>query len=225
MTFLTQHMPEPWLKLVADYLPTDYAEQISVFVEQVYQQEQVFPPREQIFRALELTLPRAVKVVILGQDPYHNDGQAHGLAFSVQRDVKIPPSLRNIYKELASDIGCDIPEHGFLEAWSQQGVLLLNTVLTVRAHAAASHQKKGWEILTDAIIKGISEQREHVVFVLWGNAAQKKEALIADKHTVLKSVHPSPLSARRGFFGSQPFSKSNGALKAHNQDTVNWCQL
>lgn len=206
--------------------PVAVSAELSQYVAQEYAQKQVFPPQSEVFQAFQLTAPDAVKVVILGQDPYHNDGQAHGLAFSVNPGIKVPPSLRNIYRELSEDVGCEIPAHGDLRAWAKQGVLLMNTVLTVRAHEAASHQKKGWESLTDQVIQRLSEHHAHLVFILWGKAAQTKTRWIDEsKHTVLQSVHPSPLSARRGFFGSRPFSQTNQALVAHGQSSINWCVL
>jgi len=186
----------------------------------------VYPSNDNIFRALELTPIEDVKVVILGQDPYHGEGQAHGLSFSVQKGVKIPPSLRNIYKELNADIGMDIPDHGFLEGWAKQGVLLLNTTLTVEAGQAASHQGQGWEDFTDRIIEQINAQDRLVVFMLWGSHAQKKIDMInGQKHMVLTAPHPSPLSAHRGFLGCKHFSKANAFLKAHGQNEINWSDL
>lgn len=183
----------------------------------------VFPKTEDVFNALRLTSYQDVRVVILGQDPYHNDGQAMGLSFSVPEGVRLPPSLVNIYKELSSDLDKKPPITGDLTDWAKQGVLLLNSVLTVRAHQAASHQGKGWEEFTDAVLKAVNEKPEHVVFILWGGFARKKKLLIdTTKHTVIESAHPSPLSAYNGFFGSKPFSKANYALKEHNQKPVNW---
>ena len=183
----------------------------------------VFPKSEDVFNALLLTPYQDIRVVILGQDPYHNDGQAMGLSFSVPDGVKLPPSLVNIYKELATDIGKEPPKTGDLTRWAEQGVLLLNSVLTVRAHQAASHQAKGWEEFTDAILREVNEKPEHVVFILWGGFARKKKSLIdASKHTVIESAHPSPLSAYNGFFGSKPFSKTNDALKTHGQKPIKW---
>ncbi len=184
---------------------------------------QVFPKTEDVFNALHLTPYKNVRVVILGQDPYHNDGQAMGLSFSVPGGVKLPPSLVNIYKELKSDLGKESVKSGDLTNWAKQGVLLLNAVLTVRAHQANSHQGKGWEQFTDAILQAISDKNEHVVFILWGGFARKKKPLIdMSKHTVIESAHPSPLSAHNGFFGSKPFSKTNEALLAHGQLPISW---
>ena len=177
----------------------------------------------QPFRALDLTPLDAVKVVILGQDPYHGAGQAHGLCFSVQPGVRIPPSLVNIYKEMQADLGIPPARHGFLESWAKQGVLLLNSVLTVEEARAASHQGQGWERFTDAVIRIVNERCEHVVFILWGSYAQRKAAFVdTSRHLVLKSVHPSPLSAHNGFFGSKPFSKANEWLVKQGRDPVNW---
>lgn len=187
----------------------------------------IFPARADWFRALALTPPDAVRVVILGQDPYHGPGQAHGLSFSVQDGVRIPPSLRNIYKELAADLGIAPARHGLLEHWATQGVLLLNAVLTVRMGAAASHQKRGWERFTDAVIRVVAESSEPTVFLLWGAHAQKKAAFVEDvtqggRHLVLKAAHPSPLSAHTGFFGSGPFSAANAFLMAHERGAIDW---
>lgn len=183
----------------------------------------VFPPAEQLLAAFDL-LKAPVSVVILGQDPYHQKGQANGLAFSVNRGVKLPPSLRNIYKELAADLGVLPPAHGDLSHWAAQGVLLLNTVLTVEEGRANAHQGIGWEAFTDSIIHGLSEASPHLVFLLWGKSAQAKRHLIADRHTVLMAAHPSPLSAYRGFFGSRPFSQTNQALLAHQQSPIQWVE-
>ena len=183
----------------------------------------IFPKQQDIFRSLELTDFDDVKVVILGQDPYHGPNQAHGLSFSVQEGIKQPPSLKNIYKELNTDLGFDIPTTGFLEPWAKQGVLMLNAVLTVEQADPNSHANKGWETFTDKIISTISEQKENVVFILWGAYAQKKELLInSDKHKIIKSAHPSPFSARNGFFDSKPFSKTNDYLESTSQKAINW---
>ncbi len=183
----------------------------------------IYPPAEQVFNAFKQTEFAEVKVVILGQDPYHGAGQANGLAFSVNQGVKIPPSLVNIYKEIASDIGAVPPKHGDLTHWAQQGVLLLNTVLTVEASRANSHRQHGWEVFTDAVISSLNQAEQHIVFLLWGAPAQKKAALIdAQKHTILTAPHPSPLSAYRGFFGCKHFSRANEALIAHGQKPIIW---
>ena len=214
--------PESWHRVLAPQslqISTDLLQ----YLEQEYTTNTVFPAPQEVFQAFALTDPAQLRVVILGQDPYHNEGQAHGLAFSVNPGTKVPPSLRNIFRELQQDQQCPPPESGDLRGWARQGVLLLNTVLTVRAHAAASHQKKGWEVFTDQVIGTLSAQYQHVVFILWGSAAHKKQALIHNWHTVLKSVHPSPLSARRGFFDSRPFSRTNQALINHQQAPIQWC--
>ena len=184
--------------------------------------KRIFPKGSDWFRALDLTPPESVRVVILGQDPYHGEGQAHGLCFSVQPGVKVPPSLVNIYKELKSDLGIDPPRHGFLEHWAKQGVLLLNNCLTVEMGLAASHKGRGWERFTDAVVAQVNALPEPVVFMLWGSHAQKKAASVASRHLVLKSVHPSPLSAHGGFFGSRPFSQANAFLRAHGRGEIDW---
>ncbi len=211
---LKSQIPASWQAALEPEFSKPYIAKLEAFLETERKAHSVFPPESEVFSALEFTPFEAVRVLIVGQDPYHDDNQAHGLAFSVQRSMKIPPSLVNMYKELETDLGVPRAKHGFLESWARQGVLMLNTVLTVRAHEAASHKGKGWENLTDAIIKAVSAKPEPVVFVLWGAHAQKKLELIdTKKHTVIQSAHPSPLSARNGFFGSQPFSKINAALK------------
>ncbi|MGB1863976.1 MAG: uracil-DNA glycosylase [Candidatus Puniceispirillum sp.] len=183
----------------------------------------IFPPQESIFTAFDLTPFDAVKVVIIGQDPYHGAGQAHGLSFSVPQGVKTPPSLRNIFKELTSDIGCPAPLHGNLESWARQGVLLLNNCLTVEEGKAGSHQGKGWEAFTDAAIHQLAKTHEHLVFILWGRkAAEKGSAIDASRHLLIQSAHPSPLSAYNGFFGSRPFSRTNSYLEAHGKTAINW---
>ncbi|KRG09303.1 uracil-DNA glycosylase [Staphylococcus sp. NAM3COL9] len=194
------------------------------FLEKEYTTEIVYPDRENVYQAFDLTPFEQVKVVILGQDPYHGPDQAHGLAFSVQPDAKFPPSLRNMYKELKNDIGCErTTPH--LQDWAREGVLLLNTVLTVRQGEAHSHKEIGWELFTDEVIKTVSEQLENVVFILWGKPAQQKIKLIdTSKHHIIKSPHPSPLSAYRGFFGSKPYSQANTYLQENGQAPVNWCE-
>ena len=188
-----------------------------------YRSRQIFPNPDDIFNAFHLTPLKDVKVVILGQDPYHNDGQAHGLCFSVKPDVEVPPSLVNIYKELQDDLGCRIPNNGYLVKWAKQGVMMLNTVLTVRAHAANSHRGIGWEEFTDAAIKILNEQDRPMVFILWGRPAQMKKSMLDNpKHLILEAPHPSPLSAYRGFFGSKPFSKTNAFLEANGLTPIDW---
>ena len=196
---------------------------LESFLEEERAKEQVFPPVGEVFSALEACAPESVRVVILGQDPYHGEGQANGLSFSVRRGVRVPPSLVNIYKELESTMAIPRASHGDLSAWAAQGVLLLNTVLTVRAHQANSHRRRGWEQLTGDLIRLISSTPGHRVFILWGRPAQKKRALIdEERHTLIESAHPSPLSASRGFFGSDPFRRTNAALTAAGQSPIDW---
>lgn len=200
-----------------------YYSDLMKFVDAEYAAREVFPPREKIFRSLELTPIDSVKCVILGQDPYHDVGQAHGLAFSVNPGVKIPPSLANIYKELQDELGTYIPDNGFLEKWAKQGVLLLNTVLTVRAHEANSHKGKGWEKFTDAVISEVNKLDTPVVYMLWGKPAQSKKKLLDNpKHLVLETVHPSPLSVYRGFWGCGHFAKCNEFLQANEMAPIDW---
>lgn len=194
------------------------------FLEKEYTTQIVYPDRENIYQAFDLTPFNKVKVVILGQDPYHDPNQAHGLAFSVQPNAKFPPSLRNMYKELQDDIGC-VRRSPHLQDWAREGVLLLNTVLTVRKGEAHSHRDIGWETFTDEVIQAVSDNLEHVAFILWGKPAQQKIKLIdTSKHHIIKSVHPSPLSAYRGFFGSKPYSQANAYLEEHGIEPVNWCE-
>lgn len=201
-----------------------YWKELQAFVAAERVRGPVYPAVDDVFAALHLTAYADTKVVLLGQDPYHGPGQAHGLCFSVRRGVPPPPSLRNIFRELNADIDCPIPTHGCLESWARRGVLLLNTTLTVRAGQAASHQGQGWEIFTDQVIRSVAAKTEHVVFILWGAPSRKKKALIdTSRHTVIESAHPSPLSAHHGFFGSRPFSRANQALEDHGQEAVNWC--
>ena len=213
-----------WDPIIKPLFQTAEIQKLSDFVIQERSLYQVFPEKDLVFNAFRLTSFPKLKVVILGQDPYHNDGQAHGLSFSVPQGIAIPPSLRNIYTELVTDIpGFRYPSHGDLTKWAEQGVLLLNATLTVRAHEAGSHQKKGWGYFTDEIIKSISDQSEHVVFMLWGSYAIKKSGLIdQSKHLILTAVHPSPLSVYRGFFGSAHFSQANSYLSAHGKSAIDW---
>lgn len=212
-----------WNPILGEELAQPYFAQLREFVDEERRHHQVFPPADEVFAALHLTPYADVKVLILGQDPYHGPGQAHGLCFSVRPGVDVPPSLVNIHAEMESDLGLPRPDHGNLEAWAEQGILLLNATLTVRAREAASHQKKGWETFTDAVIRAVDAKPERVVFILWGSYARQKKALIdRSKHTVIESPHPSPLSAHRGFFGSRPFSKANEALVAAGRDPVDW---
>ncbi len=213
-----------WADLLDDELKKDYYQSLREWLKKEYDEHTVYPPMFDIFNAFHYTSYDDVKVVLLGQDPYHGPNQAEGMSFSVKKGVKIPPSLRNMYKELESDIGCPVPEHGSLVKWAKEGVLLLNTVLTVRDGEAHSHRNKGWERLTDHVIKTLNEREKPVVFILWGKPAQSKETLIDQSvHFTLKSPHPSPLSAHRGFFGSRPYSKTNQFLKKHNIPEIDWC--
>jgi uracil-DNA glycosylase len=212
-----------WNPILRDELAKPYWAELQAFVADERRRHAVYPPADEVFAALHLTPYREVKVLLLGQDPYHGPGQAHGLCFSVRRGVAIPPSLRNIQAELRDDLGIEPPGHGCLEAWAHQGVLLLNTTLTVRAGAAASHQKHGWETFTDQVIRAVDAKPERVVFVLWGAAARAKRSLIdTGRHVIIESAHPSPLSAHNGFFGSRPFSRTNEALVAAGRDPVDW---
>jgi uracil-DNA glycosylase len=221
--FTESKMHSSWKKRMSAEFPKDYAVALDKFVVKQNKAKPIYPKQNEYFAALNHTHFKKVKVVILGQDPYHGEGQAHGLCFSVKKGVKIPPSLRNIYKEQKRDLGIDQPAHGYLEHWSKQGVLLLNSVLTVEASKAASHQKKGWELFTDEIIQQINEHLEGVVFVLWGAYAQKKADFVdEDKHLILKSVHPSPLSAHRGFIGNGHFSQINEYLESQDKTPIDW---
>ena len=213
-----------WKARVGDWFARDDMRALSAFLRQRKAAgATVYPPGGEIFAAFDATPFDAVKVVILGQDPYHGPGQAHGLCFSVRPGVPPPPSLQNVYKELHDDLGIDPPDHGCLDAWSRQGVLLLNTTLTVRARQAASHQGKGWETFTDQVIRAVNEKPDTVVFILWGAHARKKKGLIdTSRHVIIESAHPSPLSAHNGFFGSHPFSRANDALIAAGRAPVDW---
>jgi uracil-DNA glycosylase len=215
-------IPESWREVLRNETTQAYFAQLGEFVSRERNEFNVFPSDDNVFAALQLTAPHDVRVVIVGQDPYHGAGQAHGLSFSVQHGTRIPPSLRNIYTELHTDLDVPLPTHGNLEAWAKQGVLLLNTSLTVREGEAGSHSKHGWETFTDAIISYLGSQAQHIVFVLWGAHAGKKASLVNPQHTVITSVHPSPLSAHRGFFGSRPFSQANRSLAEHAQPEINW---
>lgn len=212
-----------WLEPLKPEFSKPYYAELFKFVKNEYATRQIFPPADDIFNAFHLTPLHEVKVVILGQDPYHNDGQAHGLCFSVKPDMAIPPSLVNIYQELHDDLGCYIPNNGYLTKWAKQGVLMLNTVLTVRAHQANSHRGMGWEQFTDAAIRILNEQDRPLVFILWGSPAQKKAQMLNNpKHLILKAPHPSPLSAYRGFFGSRPFSQTNEFLVKNGLEPIDW---
>lgn len=212
-----------WLEALKDEFEKDYYKQLFEKVNEEYRTRLIFPPANDIFNAFHLTPLKDVKVVILGQDPYHGNNQAHGLCFSVKPEVEIPPSLVNIYKELHDDLGCTIPDHGYLVKWAKQGVLMLNTVLTVRAHQANSHRGIGWEEFTDAAIRVLNTQDRPIVFILWGRPAQMKKAMLNNpKHLILEAPHPSPLSSYRGFFGSRPFSKTNQFLEANGVEPIDW---
>lgn len=216
-------LPASWRPVLGAELEKPYFQDLRRFLAAERAAGPVFPPEDDVFSAFEATPYDQVRVLVLGQDPYHDDGQAHGLAFSVRPGVRPPPSLVNMFKELHADLGVPRPDHGCLLPWARQGVLLLNTVLTVRAHQAASHRGKGWETFTDEVIRAVAGKPERVVFVLWGSHAHKKARLIdAARHTVLKGVHPSPLSAKGGFFGSKPFSAVNSALTAAGSPPIDW---
>jgi uracil-DNA glycosylase len=212
-----------WNSLLRREFDRPYWAELQDFVRHERERHVVFPPHDEVFAALHLTSFAATRVVILGQDPYHGSGQAHGLCFSVRRGVPVPPSLRNMHKELQQDLGCPTPSHGNLEHWARQGVLLLNTTLTVREGEAASHQGRGWETFTDEVISAVDAKSSRVVFLLWGAASRKKKSLIdTDRHTVIESAHPSPLTAHNGFLGSRPFSRANQALRESGQEPIDW---
>ncbi len=211
-----------WDTILEKEFEKDYYKNLRIFLNNEYSSQTIFPPAKDIYNALRITPYNEVKVLILGQDPYHEENQAHGLAFSVNKGIQIPPSLLNIYKELNSDLNTYIPDNGYLIKWAKQGVLLLNTVLTVEAHKANSHKGKGWEILTDAIISSLNN-KEYMVYILWGRNARNKTKLITNpNHLILESAHPSPLSAYNGFFGSKPFSKTNEYLIKNNLSPIDW---
>ena len=212
-----------WLEAVGEEFKKPYYKELYEFVKEEYTTATVYPPSDDIFNALHLTALKDVKVLVLGQDPYHGANQAHGLSFSVLPGQRIPPSLRNIYQELHDDLGCYIPNNGYLEKWAKQGVLMLNTVLTVRAHKPNSHQGKGWEHFTDAIIEAVNKEDRPIVYLLWGRPAQSKIPMLNNpKHLILKAPHPSPYSADRGFFGCRHFSQANEFLKANGQEPIDW---
>ena len=220
---MTVNIKNDWYDLLKDEFEKDYYKKLRTFLIEEYRHHTIYPNMYDIFNALNFTPYKDVKVVILGQDPYHGPQQAHGLSFSVQPDVKIPPSLVNIYKELHADLGCYIPNNGYLKKWADQGVLLLNTSLTVRAGEANSHRNIGWRTFTDKIIELLNQRQNPIVFILWGNNAISKEKFITNpQHYIIKSVHPSPLSASRGFFGSKPFSKTNAFLIKNNKAPIDW---
>ena len=216
-------LPPAWRALLREETEKPYWSALSKRVDEAYDAGEVFPPRSKLFSAFELTPPERVRVVILGQDPYHEPGQANGLAFSVRPGIKLPPSLQNIFKEVSDDTGTPVPASGNLDRWAEQGVLLLNSVLTVRAHEAASHAGRGWETFTDAVVRAIAERKEGIVYMLWGSYAQRKGA-IADpqRNLILKAVHPSPLSVYRGFFGCRHFSRANDYLRSAGKEPIVW---
>lgn len=217
------NIPGTWHELLAGEIEQPYFKKLEQFVDEERQKYTVYPPEPEVFSSLELAPYEQVRVLLLGQDPYHDANQAHGLCFSVRPGIKPPPSLVNIFKELRSDLGCKIPNNGYLVPWAKQGILMLNTVLTVRAHEANSHKGHGWEKFTDAIIRKVNDKEQRVVFILWGAPAQKKRALIdTSRHVIVESAHPSPLSARNGFFGSKPFSAVNQALREAGEPEIDW---
>lgn len=217
-------LPDVWRPLAADFIGTPEADRLANFLQQEEASARaVLPPAAQRFAAFQALAPESVKVVILGQDPYHGPGQAMGLSFSVPPEVPLPPSLKNIYKELSEDIGIDVPAHGDLTQWARQGVLLLNSVLSVRPGEAGSHARQGWEAFTDRIVQGLADNRQHLVFMLWGSYAQRKASGVdPERHLVLRSPHPSPLSAYRGFLGARPFSRANAYLQDTGQTPIDW---
>ncbi|MBQ0138636.1 MAG: uracil-DNA glycosylase [Kurthia sp.] len=219
-------LPKSWQEVLSSTMAEPYFQKLMAFVENAYKTKEIFPPKQEMWNAFKSTAFENVKVVILGQDPYHDNGQAHGLSFSVKDGVKIPPSLKNMYKELADDLQIEEPSSGNLQCWANQGVLLLNTVLTVEAHQAHSHKNQGWESFTDEVIRQLSNREQPMIFVLWGKPAQQKKKLIdATKHRIIENVHPSPLSAYRGFFGSKPYSQINAQLEEWGQEKIQFnCQ-
>ncbi len=220
---LINKIPSEWHKYLNSEFDKTYFRDLSNFVHNEYQTKTIFPPKEKIFKALELCSPENLKIIIIGQDPYHKKGQAHGLAFSVPEQTTIPPSLRNIFKELNSDIGKPIPKSGDLTHWAKQGILLINSIFTVEEAKASSHKNKGWEIFTQALISSISQNNQNLIFILWGNFARQMKSQITDNnHLILESAHPSPLSASRGFFGNKHFSISNNFLKRNKKNIIIW---
>jgi uracil-DNA glycosylase len=216
-------IPSSWQPVLAEEIKKPYFQKLQNFLAEARQTETIFPAESDVFSAFELTTYENVNVLLLGQDPYHNDNQAHGLCFSVKPGIKPPPSLVNIYKELQNDLGLQIPNHGYLVPWAKQGILMLNAVLTVQAHTPNSHKNQGWETFTDAVISQVDRKPDPVIFLLWGAYAQKKVKLIdPSRHLVIQSAHPSPLSARNGFFGSKPFSAINSALDAFGKPAIDW---
>ncbi|MCI0698474.1 uracil-DNA glycosylase [candidate division KSB1 bacterium] len=216
-------IPAGWRSVLAEEVKKPYYQKLQKFLQKERQKHTIFPAEKEVFAALKLTAYKNVNILLLGQDPYHDDKQAHGLCFSVRPGVAPPPSLMNIFKELQNDAGFRIPNHGHLAHWAKQGVLMLNAVLTVRAHSPGSHRNKGWEIFTDAVIQAVNAKESPVVFLLWGNYAKQKMKLIDTKrHVIIQSAHPSPLSANNGFFGSRPFSKTNVALRQFSKPEIDW---
>jgi len=216
-------IPDSWQTLLAEEFEKPYFQKLTQFVDEERRTQTVFPPEADVFNALRLTPYEKVKVLLLGQDPYHDNNQAHGLCFSVRPGIKPPPSLVNMYKEAQSDVGFRVPNNGYLVKWAEQGILMLNAVLTVRAHSPNSHKNQGWETFTDTVIRKVSARESQVVFVLWGAYAQKKGPLIdTTRHLIIQSAHPSPLSARNGFFGSKPFSAINQALQSSGKPEIDW---
>jgi uracil-DNA glycosylase len=220
---MTLVIPVPWQPVIGAETAKPYYQKLMQFLAAERKRHAIFPPEHEVYAALELTPYDQVKVLLLGQDPYHDHNQAHGLCFSVRPGVKPPPSLQNIFKELNDDLGCRIPNNGYLVPWAKQGILLLNAVLTVRAHQAGSHRNQGWETFTDAVIQAVNEKRDPIIFVLWGSYAQQKLKLIdTQRHVIVQSAHPSPFSANKGFFGSRPFSKINAALRQAGKREIDW---
>jgi uracil-DNA glycosylase len=220
---MNTQFPNDWQSVVGDEIPKSYFQKLQQFVDDERASHKVFPPEQDVYSALACTPYDDVNVVLLGQDPYHDDNQAHGLCFSVRPGVRKPPSLSNIFTELKNDLGCRVPNNGYLVPWAQQGMLMLNAVLTVRAHEPNSHKNKGWEKFTDAVLREVNNKQSPVVFVLWGGYARKKVSLIdTTRHTIIESAHPSPLSAHNGYFGSKPFSAINSALRQHGKPEIDW---
>ena len=220
---MAPEIPTGWLPILEDEVSKPYYQKLQQFLEEERRKHTVFPPEQEVFSALEITPYKKMNVLLLGQDPYHDHNQAHGLCFSVRPGTPLPPSLINIYKEARDDVGIRYPNNGYLVPWAEQGILMLNAVLTVRAHQANSHKDKGWEQFTDTIIRAAGEKNDPVVFLLWGGYAQKKISLIdTSRHIIVRSAHPSPLSAHRGFFGSRPFSRTNQALRQAGKPEIDW---
>jgi uracil-DNA glycosylase len=220
---MTLVIPASWQPVIGAETAKPYYQKLMEFLAAERERHTIFPPEREVYAALELTPYDQVKVLLLGQDPYHDHNQAHGLCFSVRPGVKPPPSLQNIFRELNDDLGCRIPNNGYLVPWAQQGILLLNAVLTVRAHQAGSHRNQGWETFTDAVIQAVNDKDDPIIFILWGNYAQQKLKLIdTRRHVIVQSAHPSPFSANKGFFGSRPFSKINAALRQAGKREIDW---